>query len=264
MLHKARGRLRVSCKTNPMHIPDGFLNNGVSSALFGVAATMAAVAWKKVRASFLEKVPVFKLKLATFPNVSGGAESHIRKQLSTLGREKVWRMAAVGSFIFAAQMVNFPISGGVSGHLLGGTLAAIILGPFEAFFTLLVILATQAFMFGDGGFLALGANIMNMGVVGALGGFAFFRFLTRGETKRRFLSSAFVAAWISVIVAAVAASYEIALSGTGSLETVLPAMTLAHIAIGFVEGIITVLVLAVLVKKQYRLAVFEKQETYEK
>ena len=247
-----------------MHIPDGFLNNGSAASLAGVAAVAVSVAIQKVRKGFLEKVPVLKARLATFPDFGGGSEVSFQNRLSKIGQEKMFRMAAVGSLVFSAQMVNFPVGGGTSGHLLGGVLAALILGPFEASLVMTVMLSTQAFLFGDGGVWALGANIFNMGIIGALGGYAFFRFLLRGKIEKKgLLRSAFVAAWVSVIAAAVATSFEIALSGTKALPVVLPAMTLTHVAIGFMEGIITVVILSVLLRKEYTLAVIEKEETYE-
>ena len=104
-------------------------------------------------------------------------------------------------------MINFPIGGGTSGHLLGGVLAALILGPFEALLVMSAVLIVQAFMFGDGGVLALGVNIFNMGIIGALGGYGIFRIF-----RKWFLTSAFVAAWLSVILAATAASLETGIS----------------------------------------------------
>lgn len=248
-----------------MHIPDGFINSGSAASLAGVVAVVVSVAVRKVRKGFLEEVPVLKAKFATFPDFGDGSEVSFRSRFSKMGQEKMFRMAAIGSLVFSAQMVNFPISGGTSGHLLGGVLAVLILGPFEALLVMTVILSTQAFMFGDGGVLVLGANIFNMGIVGALGGYAFFKFLMKGGVKKTvFLKSAFVAAWVSVIVAAIAASFEIAISGTQALSVVLPAMTLTHVAIGFMEGTITVAVLSLLMKRGYKLAIFEKEEAYAK
>ncbi len=247
-----------------MHIPDDFLNSGSAAGLAGAVAVAVSFALQKVRQSFLEKIPVLKAKWATFPHSDGGSEVSFQSRLSKMGREKMLRMAAVGSLIFATQMVNFPIDGGTSGHLLGGVLAALILGPLEALLVMTVLLSTQALMFGDGGILALGANIFNMGIIGAIGGYTFFRFLMRGKIgKKGLLSCAFVAAWVSVIAAAVATSFEIAISGTKALSAVLPAMTLTHVAIGLMEGAITVMVLSLLMKSGYKLASLEKEETYE-
>ena len=248
-----------------MHIPDGFINNGTTASTLAAAVTAVGFALKKVRASFLEKIPVIKARLATFPDFSGGSEKDFQNRLSQYGREKIWRLATVGALIFSSQMMNFPIGGGMSGHLLGGVLAALIVGPFEALLVMTLVLALQAFMFGDGGVLALGANVFNMGVVGVLGGFYFFKFLARNVNakKKNFLKNAFVAAWLSVIAAAVLVSLEIWLSGTLPLETVLPEMFMAHTMIGFGEGIITVVVLAFLIKKNYQLEILSEEKIHE-
>lgn len=239
-----------------MHLPDEFINSGAAAGLAGAAAAMVGFAVHKVRQAFMEKLPVLKMRLATFPDFGGESGMSLESRLSKYGREQVWRMAVAGSLIFAAQMVNFPVAAGTSGHLLGGVLAALIVGPFAALIVMAIILSVQALVFGDGGIVALGANIFNMGVVSVLGGYAFFRFLMRGakDAKKMFLRSAFVAAWVSVIAAAVAASLEMAVSGTESLGSVLPAMTLTHILIGAAEGAITVTVLAVLMRQNFRLA----------
>ncbi len=118
---------RVISSGKNMHIPDGFLNNGSAAGLAGAVVVAVSFALQKVRQSFLEKAPVLKEKWATFPHVDGGSEMSFQSRLSKLGQEKMFRMAAVGSLIFSSQMVNFPIDGGTSGHLLGGVLAALIL-----------------------------------------------------------------------------------------------------------------------------------------
>lgn len=244
-----------------------FLNNGTAGSLMATAVAAVGFAFNKVHSGFLEKIPVLKAKLATYPDFGGSSDMSFQNKLTKYGKEKMWRMATIGSLIFSSQMINFPIGDGTSGHLLGGVLAALILGPFEALLVMTAILSVQAFMFGDGGILALGANIFNMGIVGVLGGYYYFKFLTKGakDLKKVFLKSAFVAAWLSVVFAAVAVSVEIAFSGTKPLSIVLPAMTLTHIAIGFMEGVITVGVLFVLMKKNYKLEVLDiKEEIYEK
>ena len=223
-----------------MHIPDHFLNTGASAGFIGAAVGALAYAVQKVRSAFLEKVPVLKARLATFPDIGGKLEVAFQNQLTKLGQEKIWRMAAVGALIFSAQMINFPIGGGTSGHLLGGVLAALILGPFEALLVMSAVLIVQAFMFGDGGVLALGVNIFNMGIIGALGGYGIFRIF-----RKWFLTSAFVAAWLSVILAATAASLETGIS--------LPAMLVVHIPIGLGEGIITVLAILILWKAKIQI-----------
>ena len=248
-----------------MHIPDEFINNGALGSTGAAAAVAVAYALQKVRSTFLKRIPVFKARLATFPDFGGGSEMSFQNRLSRYGREKIWRMAAVGALIFSSQMVNFPIGGGTSGHLLGGVLAALIVGPFEALLVMALVLATQALLFGDGGVVALGANIFNMGIVGALGGFYFFTFLAKGAIQKRkgFLKNAFVAAWLSVIAAAVAASLEIAWSGTVPLMTVLPAMFLVHLVIGLMEGAVTISVLGLLMRKNFKMEILNEEKAYE-
>jgi cobalt/nickel transport system permease protein len=139
-------------------------------------------------------------------------------------------------------MLNFPVAGGTSGHFLGAALATILLGPWLACLVLAVVLLVQAFLFADGGVSALGANILNMGVVGALGaglvmGVA-MRVLPR--TRRAFLGAAAVASWLAVVAGSIACSFELALSGTVPLGTVLPAMVGVHALIGVGEAVVTV------------------------
>ncbi|OGL78161.1 hypothetical protein A3J43_01765 [Candidatus Uhrbacteria bacterium RIFCSPHIGHO2_12_FULL_54_23] len=244
-----------------MHLPDGFLNHGTASGLAGAAAAAVSFALAKVRAAFLEKVPVLKRRFATFPDMGGGEVSW-QSRFSVLGREKMWQMASVGSLIFAAQMVNFPIAGGTSGHVLGGVLAALIVGPFEGLIVIALVLAVQAFAFGDGGVWALGANIINMGLVGTLGGYGLFvlaKKLMKNE-KKTFLLCAGCAAWLSVVAAAGAASVELSVSGTAPFASVLSAMMRYHVLIGLGEMVITVGILAALKKKKYPIAALESEK----
>ena len=234
-----------------MHIPDGFLNNGVSSGLLAAVVVVLSVALKKLRQGFFEKVPAAKLGLATEPAASVDSSVGWQSKLTKQGQEKIWRMATVGAFIFAAQMVNFPVLHGTSGHLLGGVLAAVVCGPLAGLVVITAVLLVQALMFGDGGVLALGANIFNMGVIGVLLGYVIYKFVANKlqNYKRGILVASFVAAWASVVLASVGASVELALSGAQSLSVVLPAMVGVHAVIGVGEGIITVAVVGWLLKK---------------
>ncbi len=238
-----------------MHIPDGFLNNNVAGPLVGAAGAFAGVAVHKVRQAVMEKVAVAKQKLATFPQ-SDGATTTTQSRISSTGKQYIMRMATVGAFIFAAQMVNFPITNGTSGHLLGGAIAALVLGPWAGFLVIAVVLVIQAFMFGDGGMIALGANIINMGVIGAIGSWYLFRWLYRWYQRREryFLLAAGIVAWFSVVLAATAASVELAITGAIPLGTVLPAMLGVHILIGVGEALITIAVIGYLRKRGEPLA----------
>ena len=153
-------------------------------------------------------------------------------------------MGVLGAFIFAAQMINFPVAGGTSGHLLGGVLAGVLLGPGAAAIVIACVLTVQALLFSDGGVLALGANIFNMAFIGAVVGYAIYR------SARNFLpglrgriTAIFFAAWLSTVLASVTCAGELALSGTLPPGVVFPAMVSVHMLIGIGEGIITSLVI---------------------
>jgi cobalt/nickel transport system permease protein len=189
-----------------MHIPDGFLTTDV--ALVCAVPAVAAVA------------------------------IGLRKASTGLDERRVPLLGVTAAFVFAAQMLNFPVAGGTSGHFLGAALAAILLGPWLACLTLAVVIGVQAFVFADGGITALGANILNMGVIGALlvGG---LMHLARRLAPKLILPIAGAGAWLAVMAGATAASFELALSGTVPLHTVLPAMLGTHALIGFGEAVIT-------------------------
>lgn len=149
------------------------------------------------------------------------------------------RMALVAAIVFAAQMFNYPITGGTSGHLIGAAFAAAVLGPFAASIVIAAVLLVQCALFGDGGWFSLGANVLNMGLIATWVGWAFYRGLWRAEGTSRYLAL-FIGSWASVVAAASACSVEIAASGAAPLGKVLPAMVLSHATIGVGEGLITV------------------------
>ena len=164
----------------------------------------------------------------------------------TLDERAIPLMGVTAAFIFAAQMINFPIVGGTSGHLLGAVLAAILLGPWAGTLVMASVIAVQSLLFQDGGLLAMGANIVNMGVIGTMGGFAIYRVLcgALGGEERGRMPAAAIAAWCVVMLAAAAASVELAVSGTTTLAVVLPVMLGTHLLIGTGEALITVGALA--------------------
>jgi cobalt/nickel transport system permease protein len=197
-----------------LHAPDGFLSAPVAIVMWVLTLIVLAVA--------------------------------VERTTRTLDERAVPLMGVTAAFIFAAQMVNFPVVGGTSGHLLGGVLAAILLGPWAATLVMASVVAVQALVFQDGGLLALGANIFNMGVVGTLGGFAIYIALCRlfgGEERGRY-PAAGIAAWLAVMLGALAMTVELVISGTTPLEVAMPAMLGVHALIGVGEAIITVAVLA--------------------
>jgi cobalt/nickel transport system permease protein len=193
-----------------MHIPDGFLDPGVAATTGVIAGGAVAVGLHKAEATFDER----------------------RAPL----------LGVTAAFVFAAQMLNFPVAGGTSGHFLGAALATVLLGPWLACLVLAVVLLVQAFLFADGGISALGANLLNMGVIGALGAGLFLGVATRvlPHTRRAFLGAVAVASWLAVVAGAIACSFELAISGTIPLGTVLPAMVGVHALIGVGEAVVTV------------------------
>ncbi|HAX91629.1 MAG TPA: cobalt transporter [Rhodospirillaceae bacterium] len=158
-------------------------------------------------------------------------------------------LAMVAAFIFAIQMINFPIGGGTSGHFLGAVAAAAVLGPWGACLALSLVLMVQGIFFADGGMTAIGSNIVNMGVIGGLLAYPLMRRLRAllPAGKAGFLAAAAGASWLSLMMASAACAVELALSGTSPLATALPAMVSTHALIGLGEATLTVAALAALV-----------------
>lgn len=197
-----------------MHIPDGFLNVATVATTYAVSA--------------------------------GGVGNAVRIVNKKLGEKQVPLMGVLAAFIFAGQMLNFPIAGGTSGHFLGAALAAILLGPWAAALIMSCVLIAQALIFQDGGLLALGANIFNMGLVASFSAYYIYRLVTwlMGRERRGTLVGGFAAAWVSVFLASIFCAIELAVSGASPFGVVLPAMAGIHALIGIGEGLITAAVLS--------------------
>ena len=197
-----------------MHIPDGFLNIATVATTYAVSA--------------------------------GGVGNAVRMASKKLGEKQVPLMGVLAAFIFAAQMLNFPIAGGTSGHLIGAALAAILLGPWAAVLIMSCVLIAQSLIFQDGGLLALGANIFNMGIIASFSGYYLYRLVTSllGNARRGKLVGGFVGAWGSVFLASIVCAIELAVSGASPIGVVLPAMAGLHALIGIGEGLITGAVLS--------------------
>jgi cobalt/nickel transport system permease protein len=184
--------------------------------------------------------------VAAATSVIGGAGLWygLRRLERRLGERTIVLMGTMAAFVFAAQMVTFP-AGPCSGHLLGGVLAAALVGPWAGAVVLAAVLIVQCLLFGDGGLTALGANFINMGLVGAVGGYAIYAPIRRAiGGSRGVIVGAMAAAWFSVLLAAGAFSVELAVSGRrADFLQVLSWMTLVHAVIGLGEAVITGLVL---------------------
>ena len=174
----------------------------------------------------------------------GGLAVAARQVNRTLPRNKIPLMGLGAAIVFAAQMLNFPVAGGTSGHLLGGVLAGVLLGPGAAAIVIACVLMVQALLFSDGGVLALGANIFNMSFIGAVVGYAIYRVVRKFlPGLRGRITAVFFAAWLSTVLASVTCAGELALSGTLPPGVVFPAMVSVHSLIGIGEGLITSLVI---------------------
>lgn len=194
-----------------MHIPDGFLDLKTAAGL-----AVASVS---------------------------GISLALRRLSSGLAREKVPLMGLTAAFIFAAQMLNFPVAGGTSGHLIGAVLAAALLGTNAAIVVMTAVLVVQCLLFADGGLLALGANVFNMAIVAVVSGSMIFRGVHRlMPTQRGFVVAVAFASWCATVVASVFCALELALSGVVAWGVVFPAMAGVHMVIGLGEGLITALV----------------------
>jgi cobalt/nickel transport system permease protein len=197
-----------------MHAPDGFLSVPVAVVMWVVTLAVLAIA--------------------------------VRRTNATLDERTVPLLGVMAAFVFAAQMFNFQVVGGTSGHLLGGVLVAVLVGPWAGTLVMACVIAVQALVFQDGGLVVMGANIFNMGVIGTLGGFYLYLALTRllgGEDRAR-VPAAGIAAWASVVTGSICMSLELAISGTTPLSVALPAMVGVHLFIGIGEALITMAALA--------------------
>lgn len=211
-----------------MHIPDGFINIATAATTYAVSA--------------------------------GGVGYGLRAVGRKLGERHVPLMGVLAAFIFAAQMLNFPVAGGTSGHLLGAALAAILVGPWAGVVIMSCVLLVQCLIFQDGGLIALGANVFNMGIVGSFTGYYLYRgaALFLGEERKGKLVGGFIGAWGSVVLASIACALELALSGTSPISVALAAMAGIHALIGIGEGLITVAVLSLVLATRRDLLELQK------
>ena len=199
-----------------MHVPDGFISAPVAVTTGVIAAGAITVAVK----------------------LTG----------KRMGDKQVPLMGVLSAFVFAAQMLNFPVAGGTSGHFLGACLVAILLGPWSDVLIMSSVLIVQCLVFQDGGLLALGANIMNMGIVSGFGSYYIYKgidiLFQHGRVGT--LVGAGIGAWFSVLAASVVCGVELAISCTSPWEIAVPAMGGIHMIIGIGEGLITVAVLSLI------------------
>lgn len=200
-----------------MHVPDGFLSAPVATGTWALAGGALAVALRQER------------------------RDAVRFPAGVLG--------SLAAFVFAAQLVNVPVAPGTSGHLVGATLVAMVVGPWRALVVMAVVLAAQATLFQDGGFTSYGANLIDMGLAGSFVGFAVASFTARSlRGLRGVLIGGVAGAFLATLVGAVLTSLWLALSGLYPLSGILPLMLVTHSAIGVLEAALTAGILATLLR----------------
>jgi cobalt/nickel transport system permease protein len=228
-----------------MHIPDGYLTISVIIPTFIITIAFWAISIKKVKLTE-QQIPIMGLLTALF---------------------------------FAAMMMNYPILGGTTAHLLGGATIGLILGPFAGCISTTIILVLQAFLFGDGGLTALGANVLNMGIIGIFVPCVIFLVgnkLFKLKTTTSIFATVFISALVGDLIAAVSAGAELGLSQPifqYGLSVAVPAMAINHSVIGVAEGIVTVIIIGTLLKLRPdvlekspilgKLSLFQKKEIKE-
>jgi len=199
-----------------MHIPDGFLSPAICATMYAISIAFLAQSWRKAR--------------------------------TTYSRSLTPLLAISSAFVFVAQMINFPIAYGTSGHLVGGTFLSILLGPYAAILSMTIVLMMQALFFADGGILTFGANVFNMAVIGGLS-FFLVKLLTKNSKRNSWIfSTVFIASWLSVILGALACGLQIGsspvFSDAGGIAVTVPAMLFWHTLIGLGEASITTTLLS--------------------
>ena len=207
-----------------MHIPDGLIATNqptsltITVGMWIISIAFLAWSWKKAKATY-------------------------SRSITSL-------LAISSAFVFAAQMINFPIAFGTSGHLVGGTFLAMLLGPYAAMLSMTIVLLMQAFIFADGGILAFGMNAFNMAIIGGLS-FFLVKLFTRGPNgSKRLIPSVFAASWLSVMAGALLAALEISPTFAGGVAVTVPSMLAYHALIGLGEGAITTVLISSIQRMQ--------------
>ena len=207
-----------------MHIPDGFLDSKTIAATATLSLVGVSVAWQQTKREIEpQRIPL---------------------------------LGVTAAFVFAAQMLNFPVAGGTSGHLMGAVLSSVLLGPAASIITMTSVLIVQCFLFADGGVLSLGANVFNMAIIGSIAGTGVYRGLARimpGERGQ--LIAVAIASWCSVVLASICCAGQLAWSGVISWQHAFPAMAGIHAVIGVGEAVISCLIILAVRKARPELLV---------
>ena len=218
-----------------MHIPDGLLDPVTTVVLWIVTIVVLVFGFKKIRNSF--------------------EDEDSEKLIPYIG--------VLAATIFAFQFVNYPVPGGTSGHLVGGTLVGVILGPWAAVVVIFMILIVQS-LFGDGGITAIGANTFNMGIIGGIVGFYIVKLIMMGlnktnmEKEKKVTIATAIGSYIAIVLAALIAGIEIGIGGAIPMSIAIPAMVFWHLIIGIGEAIISAFIVYFIYKVKPELIATEE------
>ncbi|MDI6601654.1 MAG: energy-coupling factor ABC transporter permease [Thermoanaerobacteraceae bacterium] len=197
-----------------MHIPDGFVDAKTAITTYTISTAFVTYSMSRAKKTMQDKNIPF--------------------------------MASMASFVFVAQMINFPIIGGTSGHLLGSVLLSYVFGPWVSAVIMTVVISMQAILFGDGGLTALGANVLNMAIAANFIGY-FVIILFKNFRVNNTLSLV-IASWVSVMISALMAAIEISLSGVVDFKIIATSMLFWHAFIGIGEGLLTAFIASAILK----------------
>ncbi|MCW3998237.1 MAG: energy-coupling factor ABC transporter permease [Candidatus Bathyarchaeota archaeon] len=207
-----------------MHIPDGLIITNEPLSLFGsvgmwiISLAFLYWSWKKVKLTYSQSITAL--------------------------------LGISSAFVFAAQMINFPVIFGTSGHLVGGTFLAMLLGPYAAILGMTIVLGMQAVIFADGGILAFGANVFTMAIIGGMSFFLIKLIMRKSRSKSRLATGVFLSSWISVVLGAITAGVIISPAFTGGMMITVPSMFIYYAIIGIGEGAITTILVSSIQKIQ--------------
>ncbi|MCS7105555.1 MAG: energy-coupling factor ABC transporter permease [Thermofilaceae archaeon] len=197
-----------------MHIPDGFLDPVTAGVTYLIALSYTVYAFKKARSSRVEL------------------------------------LAPVSASIFVAQMLNWPLPGGTSLHFVGGALAGILLGPWNGYMAMFLVLLVQTLIFHDGGITAFGANLLNMAILSVYTGYVFYKSFARFPGRGKVIGS-FLGGWLSLVVAGLACGLQLGVSTQfpHNVTLAVPVMAGWHAVLGLAEGVITAAVVSYISSK---------------
>lgn len=225
-----------------MHIPDRLLDDPttITTCVLALAGVAASIRW-----------------LRTYKEAPSAAESTDPHEIPSAiadrdGAASELMLPVAAAFVFAAQMLNYPVAVGVSAHFMGAALAAMLLGPLSAGLVLTLVLIPQALLHGDGGVTALGANILNMGVIGGVGAGLMIKLFAKlmAPTRRNMLIAAAAASWLSVMLATLAVCIEVGASGQMGFGELLVALGGFNAVAGIGEAVVTVAALGLIARER--------------